>query len=356
MSIIHRTAGCSRPNALRIGAVIIAAALLATTAIAQSNPGVGVPAKLPRPISGIVPSKVPPLQRPAPKYPNTGAPHQPTFRPGDRPGHRPAVVFPPGFGWRYDRPHDFRPDFGDPANGSSVSGSVGTDHWRVKFRVGSPVIERAKNWYWWRYPYWGHSHWCWWNDYPRYAIGGYWDYTDQFLDYAGQVQYQQTADQQAQQEKEERERFARLSELEKGDYRLSERNAKDAIAHYLKHLETATGDAEAMRSLAVALMDDNQIDKACAMMALAYDRNPALVRDRMAESRFPGSATELRDRLTSIVTYANRTGTASAWLTATVIAQAEKRDSAATNMLNKAKAAGLKPELVKPFEQHLGGN
>lgn len=318
----------------------------APAAVAQS----GVPSKAPRPISGIVPGKTPPLQRTPPKWPNTG----PVLKPGESPGHRPVVVYPPGYGWRYDRPRSFDPDLYSRDQGVTVTGSVGTDHWRVRFRLGSPVVHRSKNWYWWRYPYWGYSHWCWWNDYPRYAIGGTWDYTDQFLDYTGQLEQQRAADEIKRREREEADRFARLSELEKGDERLGQGKAKEAVDHYLKHLETAPDDTEAMRSLAVALLDSNKVDQACAVLALAYERTPELVRRPMEQSRFPGTATDLRGRLTTLVHHANRTGAASAWLSSVVLAQAERRDAAARNMLGKAKAAGLKPELVTAFESTLG--
>ncbi|MBX3386223.1 MAG: tetratricopeptide repeat protein [Phycisphaeraceae bacterium] len=332
--------------ALAIAAV--AAAWLALPAVEAFAQG-GVPSRAPRPMPGIVPSRTPPLER----VPSRPLPTGPTLRPGERPDHRPIVVFPPGYGWRFDRPRHFDPDF-ISSSGLTVTGSVGTDHWRVRFRLGSPVINRSRDWYWWRYPYWGFSHWAWWNTTPRWAIGGWWDYTDQFLDFAGQLEQQRAADELRRREQAERDRFARLSELERGDERLSQGRAQDAVNHYLRHLETAPDDTEAMRSLAVALIDANRIDHASAVFAMAYERTPSLVRQPMDSSRFPGTATDLRSRLTSLVHYANRTGAASAWLSAAVLAQAEGRDPAARNMLGRARTAGLNSDLVSAFESALG--
>ncbi len=343
----------ARRRILLVGVLLVASVGLGSPSLGQTKSQGGVPSQAPGPIKSIVPSRVPPLQRTPPSYPNTG----PALSPTNRPSDRPVVVYPPGYRWRFDRPDNgnFQPGIRDDFD-PNENGSVGTDHWRVKAHLGSPIIDRAKQWYWWRYPYWGYSRYVWWNDYPRYAIGGSWDYTDQFLDYAGQLEVQRAADERRKAEAADRERFARLSELERGDERLSQRKPSEAINHYLKHLESAEGDTEAMRSLAVALIDDNQIDKASAILALAYDQSPVLVRQPMETSRFPGTASDLRDRLTSLVNYANRTGSASAWLSATVLAQAEQRDPAARNMITKAKAAGLRPDLVVAFEQTLKGN
>lgn len=267
-------------------------------------------------------------------------------------GNQPPIVVVPGWGWHWG---------GGAWNGAdgsdvsvSVSGNIGDDHWRVHAHLNSPVVDRARRWFWWRYPYWGYSHWCWWGDEWRYPIGLGWDYTDSFLEVQSQQEIDRQHREQQDWERREAERFERLSDLEKGNELLATGRSADATTYYLKHLETAKDDSAAMRSLALALLDTDKHEQACAVMALAYEKTPALAAQPIKPATIDGGVMDYRKLITETVTFAHKYKGSSAWLTAAVLTQGEGRLDAARNMLSKARDAGLKGETLRQLEQAMG--
>lgn len=323
-----------------------------TPAYTPRQPGVGVPAKMPRPIKGINPGSGPPLQRR-----DTLLPPRPPTNPGGGGGGggigRPPIIVIPG-----DRPWGNGPGgTGYPwwwDGGTTVDGQASEDHWRVRAHLGSPVVQRAKRWYWWRYPYWGYSHWTWWNNWPRYPIGYGWDYTDSFLEIQAQREYERLEADRDARDREEAERFERLSDLEKGNELLATGDSAGAAGYYVKHLESAKDDAEAMRSLALALVSSGKVDQACAMMLMAYEKSPTMASLAIDPDRIAGTVLDYRKLITDTVTYAHKVKSASAWLTATALTQGEGRLEVAKSMLGRAKAAGLSGEPLRQFEIAFG--
>jgi hypothetical protein len=130
-------------------------------------------------------------------------------------------------------------------------------------------------------------------------------------------------------------------------------DAKGAIDKYRIHLRDHADDAEAMRGLAVALIDAAEFEQGVAMMAMAYRTEPTLPDEALAARQLFTKAGDLRTTLQKAVAFANKTKTASAWLTVAVLMQAEGREEPALRMIDRADEIGLDQELVKRFKAAL---
>jgi hypothetical protein len=322
------------------------------------QPGVGVPAKLPGPISGITPGSGTPLSRRRDGSTSSGGTGGSGGSGGSgggtgggTGGGRPPIIIIPG-GWNHGH-------WGGSGSGvwlgtgNSTDGpdAVSTDHWRLHVHVNAPSLATAKRRYWWRYPYWGHTHWCWWND-TRYSIGWGWDYADPWLIVQAQKSAEELQRARVDEQRREAERFERLTDLQKANELMLQGpdQAARAAGFYVKHLDTAKNDADAMRLLAVALLRSGKVDQAAAMMAMAYDRRPILAHQPLDTAALSSSSREFRKYVTDSVNYAHKTKSASAWLTVSVLMHAEQRLEPARAMLAKAKAAGLASEVVSEME------
>jgi hypothetical protein len=104
-------------------------------------------------------------------------------------------------------------------------------------------------------------------------------------------------------------------------------------------------DAEAMRLLALALIDSGPLADGASTMALAYHTDPLLASRPLAPDIIP-SLDRLREDVRRVSIYANRVRSSSAWLALAVLMQAEGRESTARPIVEKAKAAGLEPAVA----------
>lgn len=327
---------------------------------AQSQPGVGVKAKLPGPISGITPGSGTPLSRRRDGSSSSGGTGGNGSGGGGSGGGtggggpgggRPPIIIIPG-GWNSGSWNGSGSGIWLGA-GNSTDGpdAVSTDHWRLHVHVTAPSLATAKRRYWWRYPYWGHTHWCWWNDW-RYSIGWGWDYADPWLTVQAQKSYEDLQRARVEDQRREAERFERLTDLQKANELMLQgpAEASRAAGFYVKHLDSAKDDADAMRLLAVALIRSGKADQGSAMMAMAYDRRPILAHQPLDPTALSTSSLEFRRFVTDAVNHAHKAKTASAWLTVCVLMHAEKRLEPARAMLAKAKAAGLASEVTSEME------
>ncbi len=141
--------------------------------------------------------------------------------------------------------------------------------------------------------------------------------------------------------------------IEKADYALYNGMVKEAITSYREHLDENPEDADAMRSLAIALVQDRKVKEAVAIMALAYDKDISLVRKRMNPLMVADGEEGFRDVLRSTVLFSNKMKSASGFLAVVVMMQAEGREPQALKILEKAKAAGLDEKLATEFENEM---
>jgi len=134
--------------------------------------------------------------------------------------------------------------------------------------------------------------------------------------------------------------------LELGTLLLRAERPDEAAVELRKHLKDQPGDTEAMRTLAIALMEDRQLDDAAGVMRLAYRTDPKLGQDPMSARNLGYTAREFRELVTQMVEHAHRTESASAWMTVAALMQTEGRDELAKAMLERAMASGLEAEIA----------
>jgi hypothetical protein len=120
----------------------------------------------------------------------------------------------------------------------------------------------------------------------------------------------------------------------------------EAIVLLRPHVDANPSDEHAARSLAVALLDARRTREGVAVMALTYERHPGLARVPI-DADAVGPVREMRDLVVRVVQFGHTTNTASAWLTAAVLMQAENRPEPALRMLDRADGLGLDSSLSK---------
>lgn len=132
--------------------------------------------------------------------------------------------------------------------------------------------------------------------------------------------------------------------LEEAEILLSVERFADAAAAYREHLAQHADDSDALRMLGVALLMDRRPREAAEAILAAYRMNPALADSPVVLPRGLGPA-DLAVAGNRAIEYAQRTGSAPAWLTAAVMSQSRDKLPVARNFARSAKAAGLDPEV-----------
>ncbi len=192
--------------------------------------------------------------------------------------------------------------------------------------------------------------------YPRYGYRGYYGYPYSYIAYryyypiygpTGFVDPYLAYAAAAPRAPEPVEPVRELTDLEKADVALREGDAEEAVRLYRAHLDETPDDAKAMRGLAMALIDDDEIDQACAVMALAYETDPKLATRPIDKDLIHGEKRELRRRVGNVVAHAHRAKTSSAWLTVAVLMQVQDKDDRAMEMVRRATALGLREDVSK---------
>ncbi|MBY0111228.1 MAG: tetratricopeptide repeat protein [Phycisphaerales bacterium] len=104
-------------------------------------------------------------------------------------------------------------------------------------------------------------------------------------------------------------------------------------------------DVTTMRLLALALFENREVDNAAAMMRQAYRADPTLA-GRELDSDLLNLTSSRRSVLVNRASeYANRIGSASGWLSVTVLMQADGRYELARKMLKRSADEGLEPDV-----------
>ncbi len=130
-------------------------------------------------------------------------------------------------------------------------------------------------------------------------------------------------------------------------------NAEDAVRLAREALRADAENAELMRALAIALIEDKRLKEGIAVMGLAYQTAPNLAFAPLTSQPFAGDQRRMRDAVVRCVTYAHRSNSPSAWVTVTVLMQGEGRDEPARRMLERAQTKGLTDEVAVPLRQAL---
>lgn len=105
-------------------------------------------------------------------------------------------------------------------------------------------------------------------------------------------------------------------------------------------------DAEAMRLLGLALVEAGEVQEGVSTISLAYHTDPALAASPIPAAVFVDAA-RAREDVRHASVYANRVNSGSAWLAVAVLMQAEGREVTARSMVERAKRAGLEPEIAE---------
>lgn len=303
----------------------------------------------------------PPLVAPIDSGVDTGTNSGPRARNGlDRQIYGPGSEVPPGTGgplvpYRPDRDRD-RNDprwrdrhIHDQDNGGIiVDGRIDTDRLRIRLL--------QNRWPWgyhaWR-PSWGYGYggyWrsrYWWNDTPEVVYSGPWYGVDPF------VATGQTGGGTAAAQPPAPQQQAPLTTIELADQAWRGGETAEAVRYFRDYMDENPDDHDALRYLALALIDDRKVDQAVAIMAMAYAQSPRLASRPLDPDDLPGGDIEFRKRLNAVSIFASKVKSSSAWLTLSVLMQAEDREATAAKMLDRAKAAGLDAKVAAELEQAL---
>jgi hypothetical protein len=144
-----------------------------------------------------------------------------------------------------------------------------------------------------------------------------------------------------------------LSAVEVARLEMSIGNAGVAIEAYRAHLSKYPEDWYALRELGIALIRDGQRGDGVAMIGYAHSQDPLLAYDGIPVELFGGDAHLMRDVLISVVGWAHRNPSSSAWLTVAVIMQSEGRNGPAMRMIDRAQDHGLGFEVAQQMRSAL---
>lgn len=140
-----------------------------------------------------------------------------------------------------------------------------------------------------------------------------------------------------------------LTDRQKGDAALKAGDPTAAIDAYTAHLSTHASDAEATRLLALALLDAGRIKDGTSVMLRAYTLDPALASKPLSPALLRGGEGSVRAIAQRVVTSGHSTQSASAFLTAAVLNQAQGNHAAAHRLTERAKTLGLASSVGDPL-------
>ncbi len=246
-------------------------------------------------------------------------------------------------------------------DGLTVDGSYRDDRFKLKFHVGSGYdgndgchkpryCATSCNTYC-GYPLgwtWG---WGWYDSTPYVVYSGPWYGTDPFVT-QGQASAATPAAPAPAAAATQPTREPTLIERADEAWQLGR---PDVAAGLLKeYLRAAPDDADALRYLALTLIDQRRVEEGVALMALAYEKLPQLASRPLPASAIPGGRDAMRKRVNAVSSLANQTRTASAWMTLAVLIQGEGRSDVARRILRRATAAGLSGSAAMELRAAMG--
>lgn len=211
-------------------------------------------------------------------------------------------------------------------------------------------------WYNWRGSYWDCSPWYgwyptryrsyWWRySYPDTYQGVVYGTNDELLDEPTVYEVTEVP--------EEIPEAMPLAAIEVARLEMSLGNPGVAIEAYRAHLSSYPEDWYALRELGIAMIRDGQRGDGVAMIGYAHSQDPLLAYDGVPVELFEGDARLMRDVLVSVVGWAHRNPSSSAWLTVAVIMQSEGRHKPALKMIDRAQDHGLGFEVAEQMRSAL---
>ncbi|CAN5691648.1 hypothetical protein BH11PLA1_BH11PLA1_02880 [soil metagenome] len=122
-----------------------------------------------------------------------------------------------------------------------------------------------------------------------------------------------------------------------------------------EHLEKAPRDVAALRTLGLALIGARKSSDGAAMVMMAYETDPTLAyRSPSVEFGTDKRGKEQMERVAqAALSFAQRQGTASSWLSATVALQGVDRNDAAKKQLRRAEENGLEARVADELRKAL---
>lgn len=241
--------------------------------------------------------------------------------------------------------------------GLTVEGRYRGEKWDVGFRLGGPRIERGgcPGGVCGPVTYWGMR--------PWYASSDAWG-TQYVVGMTGAMQAPTGIDPNLMpgatgdastgaQGGEANEVPEELTPLQKGLEALWRGESGAAVTILRDALKTTPEDAQAMRWLAFALLEENRFDDAAGVMKIAYGLDEKLAGEPIDFDGLEIEAARVRKGLEKAVRHGHKAGGAGAWLLAAVLAQAEGRKDVARTLLGRAEAGGLDRSVVEAMEAAL---
>ncbi|MEQ8318528.1 MAG: hypothetical protein RIE77_03925 [Phycisphaerales bacterium] len=146
----------------------------------------------------------------------------------------------------------------------------------------------------------------------------------------------------------------RVSPRELGRAALVAGNSEQAVRFLTEHVLVNEGDRRAERLLGVALVLDGQTELGIAVIGRAYRGDPELAFEPLGRDTIDSLAAWRRVQR-DVQRYASVQRTASAWLAAIAVTQAELPNRTHEERLEQARRAGLGVDVVDAFQRYLEG-
>lgn len=146
----------------------------------------------------------------------------------------------------------------------------------------------------------------------------------------------------------------RRSDLERAADFTNSRDFEAAADAYLRHMAEHDRDADAARALALVILAAGKTSQACDAMLEAYRLDAALA-FRPVDPRTLPPRTSAGALLGRVAQHASRTGSAGAWLTAAMLAQASGKQEVAARFVQRSRGAGLDATIADALTSALAG-
>lgn len=135
----------------------------------------------------------------------------------------------------------------------------------------------------------------------------------------------------------------RLSSTEAADQQFRAGHLSSTVEGYKQHLSLHPEDNGTKVRLALALLDAGEIADGMALLHMVYSTDPQFAATSFRDIAPAWPTARVRAAVRRSVDQANRSGSASAWMTVALLMEAEGRVSLASQMIERAVANGLDP-------------
>ncbi len=147
-----------------------------------------------------------------------------------------------------------------------------------------------------------------------------------------------------------------LTPDERAAQRLKSGDAAGAVTSYQAILKQRPSDGDAMRLLGASLIESGRLAEGVSVITLAYKTDSTLPERPLDAEIFQGGAEKLRQHLNRVSALANKERSGSSWFVLATLMQAEGRNKQAAIIVERARAAGLDPQLADELAGALSGN